>query len=148
MRAQVMRARPRRRGLPQDRGARGAVADKVLDREFQAEAPNQKWVADFTCLWTAEGWLCAVVLDLYSWRIVGWSKRASMTSQLAVDALLMAVRQRGRPRELLHHSDQGSQQTSKHFQQLLKKQGIVCSMSCAGEVGDNSAMESLQQRED
>ncbi len=67
MRAQALRARPRRRGLPADRGERGAVAGNVLDRQFQADAPNQKWVADFTYLWTAEGWLyVAVVLDLYS----------------------------------------------------------------------------------
>ena len=110
MRAQALRARPRRRGLPADRGERGAVAGNVLDRQFQADAPNQKWVADFTYLWTAEGWLyVAVVLDLYSRRVVGWSMQSSMTSQLVADALMMAVWRRGQPIELLHHSDQGSQ---------------------------------------
>ena len=95
---QALRARPRRRGLPKDRGARGAVADNVLDRQFQADGPNQKWVADFTYIWTAEGWLyVAAVLDLYSRRIVGWSMQESMTSQLVVDALMMAVWRRGRP---------------------------------------------------
>lgn len=144
MRAQALRARPRRRGLPQDRGERSAIADNVLDRQFQADAPNQKWVADFTYIWTAEGWLyAAVVLDLYSRRIVGWSMHASMTSQLVADALMMAVWRRGKPVELLHHSDQGSQYTSEHFQELLKEQGITCSMSRAGEVWDNSAMESF-----
>jgi putative transposase len=144
MRAQALRARPRRRGLPKDVGERSAVADNVLDRQFQAEAPNQKWVADFTYIWTAEGWLyVAVVLDLYSRRAVGWSMQASMTSQLVADALMMAVWRRGRPQELLHHSDQGSQYTSEHFQKLLAEQGITCSMSRAGEVWDNSAMESF-----
>ena len=144
MREQALRARPRRRGLPQDRGARCAIADNVLDRQFQADAPNQKWVADFTYLWTAEGWLyVAVVLDLYSRRVVGWSMHASMTSQLVADALMMAVWRRGRPVQLLHHSDQGSQYTSEHFQALLKEQGVTCSMSRAGEVWDNSAMESF-----
>lgn len=144
MREQALRARPRRRGLPQDRGERSAIADNVLDRQFQAERPNQKWVADFTYIWTAEGWLyLAVVLDLYSRRIVGWSMHASMTSQMVADALMMAVWRRGKPIELLHHSDQGSQYTSEHFQELLKEQGITCSMSRAGEVWDNSAMESF-----
>jgi len=74
MRAQALKARPRRRGLPVDRGQRSVIADNVLDRQFQADAPNQKWVADFTYIWTAEGWFyVAVVLDLYSRRIVGWS---------------------------------------------------------------------------
>jgi putative transposase len=144
MREQALRARPRRRGLPQDRGQRSAIADNVLDRQFQADAPNQKWVADFTYIWTAEGWLyAATVLDLYSRRIVGWSMHDSMTSQLVADALMMAVWRRGKPVALLHHSDQGSQYTSEHFQQLLKEQGITCSMSRAGEVWDNSAMESF-----
>jgi putative transposase len=144
MREQGLRARPRRRGLPQDRGERSAVAHNVLDRQFHAPGPNQKWVADFTYIWTAEGWLyVAVVLDLYSRRVVGWSMHSSMTSQLVADALMMAVWRRGRTQELLHHSDQGSQYTSEHFQKLLAEQGIACSMSRAGEVWDNSAMESF-----
>jgi len=144
MRVQALRARPRRRGLPQDHGERSAVANNVLDRQFRANGPNQKWVADFTYIWTAEGWLyVAVVLDLYSRRVVGWSMQAGMTSQLVADALMMAVWRRGKPVELLHHSDQGSQYTSEHFQKLLAEQGITCSMSRAGEVWDNSAMESF-----
>lgn len=139
-----LRARPRRRGLPKDEGTRSEIADNVLDRQFTADAPNQKWVADFTYIWTAEGWLfVAVVLDLFSRRVVGWSMQASMTSHLVADALMMAVWRRGKPQALLHHSDQGSQYTSGHFQDLLKAQGIQCSMSRAGEVWDNSAMESF-----
>ena len=144
MREQALRARPRRRGLPIDRGQRAAIADNVLDRQFTADAPNQKWVADFTCIWTAEGWLyVAVVLDLYSRRVVGLSMQKTMTSQLVADALMMAIWRRGNPRELLHHSDQGSQYTSEHFRELLKEHGITCCMSRAGEVWDNSAMESF-----
>jgi putative transposase len=144
MRAAALRARPRRRGLPKDEGARSEIADNVLDRQFTAGAPNQKWVADFTYIWSAEGWLyVAVVLDLFSRRVVGWSMQASMTSQLVADALMMAVWRRGRPVTVMHHSDQGSQYTSGHFQGLLREQGIQCSMSRAGEVWDNSAMESF-----
>jgi Transposase and inactivated derivatives len=144
LRLQALRARPRRHGLPADRGERSILADNLLNRQFQADAANQKWVADFTYLWTAEGWLyVAVVLDLYSRRIVGWSMQSSMTSQLVADALMMAVWRRGKPVELLHHSDQGSQYTSEHFQELLKEHNITCSMSRAGEVWDNSAMESF-----
>lgn len=143
---QGLRARPRRRGLPQDRGDRllGAMAPNVLDRQFSASAPNQKWVADFTYIWTAEGWLyVAVVLDLYSRRAVGWSMHSTMTAQLVTDALVMAVWRRGKPDALLHHSDRGSQYTSEQFQRLLSELGVTCSMSRSGNVWDNSAMESF-----
>ena len=112
MRAQALRARPRRRGLPADTGerSRSAIAANVLDRQFKASAPNQKWVADFTYIWTAEGWLyVAAVIDLFSRRVVGWSMSAAMTAQLVADALMMAIWRRGKPNALLHHSDQGSQ---------------------------------------
>ncbi len=86
------------------------IAPNLLEREFTAEGPNQRWVADFTYVPTAEGWLyVAVVLDLYSRRIVGWPMKPEMTAQLVVDALMRALWRRGKPRELLHHSDQGSQ---------------------------------------
>ena len=130
MREQALRARPRRRGLPKDRGARSAVADNVLNRQFQADGPNQKWVADFTYIWTAEGWLyVAAVLDLYSRRIVGWSMQESMTSQLVVDALMMAVWRRGKPVALLHHSDQGSQGGFNRSSQHRVKRRILGSHS-------------------
>ena len=146
MRVQGLRAQPRRRGLPMDRGERpsGAIAANLLDRQFQAFAPNQKWVADFTYLWTAEGWLyVAVVLDLYSRRVVGWSMQTQMTAQLVADALMMAIWRRGRPDALLHHSDRGSQYTSDQFQRLLGELGVTCSMSRSGNCWDNSAMESF-----
>jgi len=146
MREQALRARPRRRRLPSDAGERqiAAVASNVLDRDFGAPAPNQKWVADFTYIWTAEGWLyVAAVIDLFSRRVVGWSMKAEMTSQLVTDALMMALWRRGRPRELLHHSDQGSQYTSDQFQRLMTAQGVICSMSRSGNCWDNAAMESF-----
>ena len=145
MRAQALRARPRRRRLPLDTGARDAApAPNRLDRQFDALAPNQKWAADFTYIWTAEGWLyVAVVLDLFSRRVVGWSMSSRVTSQFVADALMMALLRRGRPKELLHHSDQGSQYTSDQFQRLLAEHGVACSMSRSGNCWDNAAMESF-----
>lgn len=146
MRGAKLVARSRRRRYPTDTGPRSAhmIAANLLDRDFTASAPNQKWVADFTYVWTAEGWLyVAAVMDLYSRRIVGWSMKANMTSQLVTDALMMALHRRGRPRKVLHHSDQGSQYTSEQFQALLADSGIVCSMSKRGDCWDNAAMESF-----
>ncbi|MBT9166383.1 MAG: hypothetical protein DDT25_01067 [Chloroflexi bacterium] len=144
MRQQALKARPRRRGLPKDDGQRSVIAENVLDRQFSADAPNQKWVADFTYIWTAEGWLyVAAVIDLFSRRVVGWSMSATMTAQLVTDALMMAIWRRGKPDALLHHSDQGSQYTSEQFQRLMADNGVTCSMSRSGNVWDNAAMESF-----
>jgi putative transposase len=146
MRSAGLQARRKRRRLPSDPGLRPehSIAPNLLDRQFEATGPNQRWVADFTYIWTAEGWLYfAVVLDLYSRRVVGWSMSEQMTAELVTDALVMALWRRGRPRELLHHSDQGSQYTSEQFQRLLGEQGITCSMSRCGDVWDKSAMESF-----
>jgi putative transposase len=136
MRVEGLQGRRRRRRLPVDAGIRPEC--------FEADGPNQRWVADFTYVWTAEGWLyVAAVLDLFSRRVVGWAMSAEMTTEFVTEALLMAVWRRGRPRELLHHSDQGSQYTSEAFQRLLAELGITCSMSRSGDVWDNSAMESF-----
>jgi putative transposase len=144
MRLQGLRARPRRRGLPKDQGERSIIASNVLDRQFTADRPNQKWVADFTYIWTAEGWLyVAAVIDLFSRRVVGWSMSDTMTAQLVTDALIMAIWRRGKPDALLHHSDQGSQYTSEQFQRLMADNGVTCSMSRSGNVWDNAAMESF-----
>ena len=143
MRLQALRARPRRRRLPKDEGDRQAhgVPANILDRQFEAERPNQKWIADFTYIWTGEGWLyVAAVIDLFSRRVVGWS---TMTAQLVADALVMAVWRRGKPQALLHHSDRGSQYSSEQVQRLTADSGIVCSMSRSGNVWDNAAMESF-----
>jgi putative transposase len=146
MRQQGLKARPRRRRLPPDRGERqaGAIASNMLDRRFEAPAPNRKWIADFTYIWTVEGWLyVAAVVDLFSRRVVGWSMSATMTAQLVTDALVMAIWRRGKPRALLHHSDRGSQYTSEQFQRLMADHGVTCSMSRSGNCWDNAAMESL-----
>ncbi len=146
MRLQALKARPRRRRLPPDLGERqvAAVAPNVLNRSFDAPAPNRKWIADFTYVWTAEGWLyVAAVIDLFSRRAVGWSMSAEMTAQLVTDALVMAIWRRGKPDALLHHSDRGSQYTSEQFQKLMSDHGVVCSMSRSGNVWDNAAMESF-----
>ena len=146
MRLQALRARPRRRRLPPDTGERqtNAVAANVLDRAFEAPAANRKWIADFTYIWTAEGWLyVAAVVDLFSRRVVGWSMSATMTAQLVTDALIMAIWRRGKPDALLHHSDRGSQYTSEQFQRLMADHGVTCSMSRSGNCWDNAAMESF-----
>jgi putative transposase len=130
----VVAARVRQSFLQSDRtyGARGATS------------PNQKWAADFTYIWTAEGWLyVAVVIDLYSRRVVGWSMRPSMTADLVAEALMMALWRRGKPDALMHHSDRGSQYTSGQFQRLMAEHGVACSMSRAGNCWDNAAMESF-----
>jgi putative transposase len=146
MHAAGLQARRKRCRLPSDLGVRpeSSIAPNLLDRQFEATAPNQRWVADFTYIWTAEGWLYfAVVLDLYSRRVVGWSASEQMAAELVTDALLMALWRRGKPQQLLHHSDQGSQYASEQFQSLLADQGVTCSMSRSGDVWDNSAMESF-----
>ncbi len=142
-------AQSKRRKRPVDQGERleSAIAPNTLDREFAASAPNQKWVADFTYVWTREGWLyVAAVLDLFSRRIVGWSMKSRMTADLVTDALIMAIWRRRPDAELLHHSDQGSQYTCEQFQQLLEEHGIECSMSRTGECHDNAVMESFFSR--
>ena len=104
-------------------------------------------MADFTYVWTIEGWLfVAAVLDLFSRRIVGWSMQHRMTADLVTDALMMAIWRRRPEASVLHHSDQGSQYTSEQFQQLLEAQGIECSMSRRGECHDNAAMASFFSR--
>ena len=146
MGAALLGARPKQRRRPIDQGLRSEhrIAPNVLDRQFDAEGPNRKWAADFTYLWTAQGWLyVAVVIDLFSRKVVGWSMQAQMTSQLVIDALIMGLWRRGKPAALLHHSDQGSQYTSEDFQRLLADQGIVCSMSKRGDCWDNAVLESF-----
>ncbi len=146
MRSVWLRARPKPHRPPSDQGVRPehAIAPNVLDRQFSAAGPNRKWVADFTYLWSAEGWLyVAGVLDLFSRKVVGWSMSAQMSAQLVIDALMMAIWRRGKPMSLLHHSDQGSQYTSEDFQRLLADQGVSCSMSRRGDCWDNAAMESF-----
>jgi putative transposase len=120
------------------------VADNLLSREFDAQGPNERWVTDITYIWTREGWLyLAVVEDLYSRMVVGWSMSDTMTSRLVVDALEMAVQRRLPGEGLLAHSDRGSQYASEHYQRLLGKHGITCSMSGVAQCWDNAPMESF-----
>ena len=108
MKASALKARPCGRYLPPDTGQRmvSAIAPNVLDRLFHASAPNTKWIADFTYVWTAESCLyVSAVIGLFSRRVVGWSMSTTMTAQLVADALVMAIWRRGKPDALLHHSD-------------------------------------------
>jgi putative transposase len=121
-----------------------AVADNVLDRQFEPTGPNEKWVTDISYIPTREGWLyLAVVEDLYSRMVVGWSMAEHRESRLVVDALEMAVQRRLPEEGLLAHSDRGSQYASDHYQRLLARQGIECSMSGVGQCWDNAPMESF-----
>ncbi len=118
-------------------------AENRLDRDFTADAPNRKWVTDITYLSTAQGWVyLAVVLDLFSRKVVGWSIGNSLATSLVSDALRRAIENR-RPqgKGLLHHSDRGCQYTSDAYQQTLRTLGITCSMSRTGNCYDNAAME-------
>ena len=120
------------------------VADNWLQQDFTASRADERWAADITYLWTGEGWLyLAVVLDLFSRRIVGWSMQASLHKQLVIDALTMALRLRRPDPGLLHHSDRGSQYASADFQEALGDAGIVCSMSRKGNCFDNAVVESF-----
>ncbi len=119
------------------------VSPNVLDREFTASKPNEQWVMDLTDIPTQEGWLFpALVVDLFSRRIVGWAMDATMTSRLVVDALAMAVGRRGKVAGLIAHSDRGSQYASEHDQSELKRSELVGSMSGAGQCWDNAVVES------
>lgn len=119
------------------------VAPNLLQQNFAASKPNEKWVSDITYVWTEEGWLyLAVVMDLYSRMVVGWSMSERMTSKLVMDALQMAIWRRKRPRGVIIHSDRGSQYCSHEYQQLLAKNSFICSMSKRGDCYDNASMES------
>lgn len=118
-------------------------APNTLEQDFTTDAPNRKWVTDITYLATATGWVyLAVVLDLFSRKVVGWALRDSLETELVSEALRAAVEKR-RPTgsELLHHSDRGCQYTSEAYQRTLRTLGIACSMSRTGNCYDNAVME-------
>ena len=120
------------------------VAPDLIEQDFTAEAPNEKWVSDITYVWTDEGWLyLAVVMDLYSRVIVGWSMNRRMTQQLVCDALTMALFRRHFPKGTIIHSDRGSQYCSKRYQRLISNNGLRCSMGRRANCYDNAAMESF-----
>jgi transposase InsO family protein len=120
------------------------VAPNLLKRDFEADQPDQKWLADITYIATLEGWLyLAAILDMYTRRIVGWAMSDRMTSDLTLSALNMALQCRQPATGLIHHSDQGSQYTDQTYQALLKGNGIRASMNGVGTWYDNAPMESF-----
>jgi len=120
------------------------VAPNVLERDFEATAPNQKWLADMTYVPTKEGWLyLALVLDLYARKLVGWAMSETMPQELTLSALDVALGWRDPDAGLVHHSDRGSQYAAKDYRRKLKARGITVSMSRKGDCWDNAPMESV-----
>ncbi len=145
MRLERLRGCPKRRfRATTQREPSHPVAENLLQQDFTAVAPNQRWAADITYISTAQGWLyLAVVMDLYSRRIVGWSMSRWMSRHLVVDALRMALAARRPGGPLIHHSDRGGQYTSDDFRDELAKHGIACSMSASANCYDNAVVESF-----
>jgi putative transposase len=118
------------------------ICDNLLDRKFSPDVINQVWTTDITYIWTAQGWLyLAIVVDLFSRKIIGWSVQDHMRTSLCKEALTMAWWRRKRPKEVLHHSDRGSQYASIEYRQLLEDYGMKQSMSRKGNCWDNSPTE-------
>ncbi len=118
-------------------------APDLVERRFEADVPNQLWLADLTYVPTSEGWLfLGIVMDMFSRKIVGWAMRDNLEADLVVDALAMAVTRRRPPAGLVHHSDRGSQYTSLAFGKTLRESGLVASMGSRGDAFDNAACES------
>jgi putative transposase len=146
MRQEKIRAKSRRKFVPKTTDSRHEhpVAQNILDRDFQAEAPDRKWLVDITYVPTDQGWLyLAGVLDCFSRKIVGWSMADHLQTTLANDALEMALQQREPADALLHHSDRGVQYASDDYQHRLRSRGITASMSGKGDCWDNAMMESF-----
>jgi transposase InsO family protein len=136
--------RPRHRTVTTKSEPDAQVAPNLLQRDFSANQPNTKWVADTTYIWTSEGWLyLAIVLDLFSRMVVGWSMAATQDAALVVQALRMALARRRPLAGLLHHTDRGSTYTSESYQALLQQEGMIVSMSRTADCYDNAAMESF-----
>lgn len=145
MRDRGIRAKTRKRFVRMtDSRHRLPVAENLLARDFQPHGPNESWCADISYVPTRDGWLyLAVVEDLFSRLIVGWSMADAMESRLVVDALEMALARRRPGVGLLAHSDRGSQYASDHYRRVLAAAGIVCSMSEVGQCWDNAPVESF-----
>lgn len=145
MRAEQLRGRPHRRfRVTTHADPAAAPAPNLLNQVFQAPAPNRVWTADMTAIPTGEGWLyLAVLLDLYSRRIVGWAIRSMMDTDLVCAAWHMAFGRRRPPPGLVHHSDRGSQYTSDRYQRVLRAHGVTFSMSRPGNCFDNAPTESF-----
>lgn len=136
--------RPRRFRRTTDSEHDRPVAPNILKRDFQAAGPDQKWVGDITAIWTGEGWLyLAVLIDLFSRKVVGWSMANHMRSELAIAALRMALGRRRSPHDLVHHTDRGSQYASQKYSEELFVAGLTPSMSRTGNCWDNAVAESF-----
>ena len=135
---------PRKFRITTDSDHDHRVAENLLDRNFEALGPNEKWATDITYVWTAEGWLyLAIVMDLYSRRIVGWSAADHMETGLCLDALRNALVHRSSVEGLIHHSDRGVQYASDNYREALDASGIECSMSRRANCWDNAVAESF-----
>ena len=145
MRRQGLRARAARRFKATTNSRHSLpVADNLLRQDFTAAVPNQKWVGDITYLYTEEGWLyLAVIIDLYSRRVIGWAMSERMTAELACDALRMALWRRKQPQGVIVHTDRGSQYCSAAYQELMRAHQLRCSMSAKGNCHDNACAESF-----
>lgn len=145
MRERGLAGKRRRRFRVTTKSAHGKpVAPNVLARDFKTSAPNRAWVGDITYIWTREGWLyLAVLLDLYSRKVVGWAMSEWLTTELALRALRMAVTDRKPRAGLVHHTDRGVQYASAEYQRLLSDHGITASMSRTGDCWDNAVAESF-----
>ena len=140
--ANLPRRRARRRPHTTDSRHASPIAPNHLNRQFTVAAPNRVWGSDITALWTQEGWLyVAIVVDLFSRKVVGWACAASMATRLVTMAFQMAVGQRHPAPGLLHHSDRGSQYASTEYQRQLRAAEMVCSMSRKGNCYDNAVVE-------
>ena len=120
------------------------IAQNLLNRNFAADKPNQKWAGDISYVWTHEGWLyLAVILDLHSRRVIGWAISNRLKRDLAVRALDMAIALRQPPKGCIHHTDRGSQYCSHNYQKILRQHGFEVSMSGTGNCYDNAAVETF-----
>ena len=146
MQEEGLRAKAKRRFVPRttDSNHENPIAANLLNRHFEADQPNRKWVVDITYVRTDEGWLyLAGVLDLCSRKIVGWSMKDHLGWELVGEALAMSLTHRRPGRGMLHHSDRGTQYTCDEYRRLLARHGITASMSATGNCYDNAAMESF-----
>ena len=136
--------RTRKHKVTTDSNHKFNIAPNLLNRDFTADRPNQKWVVDISYIWTREGWLyLAVVLDLHSRRVIGWAVSNRMKRDLAIRALEMAIALRRPPKDCIHHSDRGSQYCSHDYQKILRQHDFKVSMSGKGNCYDNAAMETF-----
>jgi len=146
MREDGVFVRPPRRFVPRTTdGDHGhPIAPNLLERDFAATAPNQKWVSDLTYIWSGEGWLyLSIVMDLFSRRIVGWSMSNTMKADGVAQAMTMAVKNRKPAKDLIHHSDRGCQYACRLYRRMLDHHQIAASMSRTGDCYDNAPAESF-----